>query len=429
MGLFRKNSRVENRQLFPYISEVFASGVFAPEKNPVVDRVVSKIANSISILPIRLYTHTKNGTTEAFWNNTSKLLYDPSVEESSVLFWKTLTRHILLAGNGYIFKHRDRNEVLSLELIDPTRVTVRRTPTGRKVYVICGARGGEYTDEDVIHIPYTGEGYNGTYGVSPCEVHREVVMQNDIISEYISNFFGNRFGSRIALELGDQFQPGSQKLEKLLQEFRAYYQTFIVGAKNAGKPLIAPPNTKLSLLQESSNVQSDTNTIFRNSCNQIYSIFNVPPEVMDSSQSKYNSLEQKNQDFLNDCIRPLTLHIAQCLEKGLLLPSDIALFIEWDYTALLETDRQKAMDFYGGAFERGIITLNEARSKLNFPPVSDEKVGSTLWVQSSMLPNTAENIDAFLAKSKIALKEAEVTADKNEAKLTDHNGNAKDMLS
>ena len=149
---------------------------------------------------------------------------------------------------------------------------------------------------------------------------------------------------------------------------------------------------------------------------------------MDSSQSKYNSLEQKNQDFLNDCIRPLTLHIAQCLEKGLLLPSDITLFIEWDYTALLETDRQKAMDFYGGAFQRGIITLNEARSKLNFPPVSDEKVGNTLWVQSSMLPNTAENIDAFLAKSKIALKEAEATADKNEEKLTDHNGNNRDML-
>ena len=135
MGLFRKN-RTETRQLFPYISEVFGSGVFSAEHNPSVDRVVSKIANSVSILPIRLYTHTKNGRTEAFWNPVSKLLKDPSVEESPVLFWKTLVRQILLTGNGYIFKHSVGNEVLSLELIDPSRVTVKRSPMGRKLFYV-----------------------------------------------------------------------------------------------------------------------------------------------------------------------------------------------------------------------------------------------------------------------------------------------------
>ena len=427
MGLFRKN-RTETRQLFPYISEVFGSGVFSAEHNPSVDRVVSKIANSVSILPIKLYTHTKNGRMEAFWNPVSKLLKDPSVEESPVLFWKTLVRQILLTGNGYIFKHSDGNEVLSLELIDPSRVTVKRSPIGRKLFYVSGTRGGQFTDDDIIHIPYTGEGYNGTTGKSPCEVHSNIIRQNDIISEYISIFFNNSVGSRIILELGDKFEPGSQKLEKLMQELRQYFQAFVTGAQNAGKPMIAPPNTTMKLMEQSSNVQSDTQAIYKASCNQIYGIFNVPPEVLDSSQSKYNSLEQKNQDFLTDALRPLTLHIAECLKKGLVNPEDTNLFLEWDYTALIETDRQKAMDFYGGAFQKGILSLNEARAKLSLPPVDNDIVGNTLWIQSSMIPNTEDNINSILAKSKLALKEAETTAEKNEDKMNDHNGTMKDSL-
>lgn len=423
MGLFRKN-KTETRQLFPYITEVFGSGVFSSEYNPSVDRVVSKIANSVSILPIKLYTHTRYGRTEAFWNPVSKLLYDPSVEESPVLFWKTLVRQILLTGNGYIFKHKVDGEVLSLELVDPCRVTVRRTPIGRKIFNISGARGGIYTEDDIIHIPYTGEGYNGTTGKSPCEIHKELIRQNDIISEYISIFFNNSVGSRIVLELGDKFEPGSQKLEKLMQELRQYFQAFVTGANNAGKPMIAPPNTTMKLMEQSSNVQSDTQAIYKASCNQIYGIFNVPPEVLDSSQSKYNSLEQKNQDFLTDCLRPLTLHIAECLKKGLIAPEEGALFLEWDYTALIETDRQKAMDFYSGGFQKGILTLNEARNKLGLPPVDNETVGNTIWIQSSMIPNTEENIKAILAKSKIAL----TTSEKNEDKFSNHNGNAKDSI-
>ena len=124
----------------------------------------------------------------------------------------------------------------------------------------------------------------------------------------------------------------------------------------------------------------------------------------------------------------MTLHIAECLRKGLVNPEDTNLFLEWDYTALIETDRQKAMDFYGGAFQKGILSLNEARAKLSLPPVDNDIVGNTLWIQSSMIPNTEDNINSILAKSKLALKEAETTAEKNEDKMNDHNGTMKDSL-
>ena len=65
---------------------------------------------------------------------------------------------------------------------------------------------------------------------------------------------------------------------------------------------------------------------------------------------------------------------------------------------------------------------------MSLPPVDNDIVGNTLWIQSSMIPNTEDNINSILAKSKLALKEAETTAEKNEDKMNDHNGTMKDSL-
>ena len=130
MGLFnfsrKKNSGVETRQFMPFLQSVFSNGTFRAEYNLAVDNAVSLIANTISTLPVRLYTFTKTGHTEAWWNPISQLLRQPAVEETRLLFYKTLVRQLLLSGNAYIFLHRYEGKIMSLELIDPTFVTVLR---------------------------------------------------------------------------------------------------------------------------------------------------------------------------------------------------------------------------------------------------------------------------------------------------------------
>ena len=430
MGLFsrKKKSEVENRNFFPLVQQIWGTGLFKPETNLAVDNAVSLIANTISSLPLRLYQYTKSGRQEAWWHPVAQLLRDPCVEESSLLFWKTLIRSMLCTGNAYIFMHKSKGEILSLEVIDPMRIRVDRSESGRKLFIITGERGGTYTERDVLHIPYYSEGYNGTIGMSPARVHFATVRKNDLIAEYIAVFFNNGIGSRLLVELDkDDYKAGSPKMDKLLQEFTTYFNKFVLGVDNANRPIITPPSTKISKIEQSNNVQGQVLELYQDSCNEVYRIFNVPAEVIDSRQSKYGSLEQKNADFLNVCIRPLCMHICQILAKSLLDARDQQnMFFEYDYGALLETDPAKKAEYNLKLFQGGMLSLNELREALGWGPVKNETEGETRWIPSSLIPLTESNIESILAKSKLALNQM-TTAEKNEDKLANHNGDGRDM--
>lgn len=423
MGLFSRKK--ETRNFVPLFQNIYGTGLFAAERNLAVDNAVSIIANTISTLPIKLYTYTKSGHTEAWWNPVSRLLKDPAVEETALLFYKTLVRHILLSGNGFVFMHKHQDQVLSLEIIDPSYIQVRRSQSGRKIFQITGERGGVYSENEVIHIPYSGEGYNGTFGQSPVNVHKNAIKRNDLIAEYIAVFFNNGIGSRLLVELDkDDYKAGSPKMEKLLQEFTQYFNTFVLGPANANRPIITPPSTKITKIEQGNNQQAQVLDLYRESCSEIYRIFNVPPEVINSSESKYNSLEAKNADFLNLCIRPLCMHITGCLEKSLLVPGSRE-YIEYDWSSLLETDPAKKAEYELKLFHGGAITLNELRSSLNYSAVENEVEGNTKWIPSNLVPLTEDNINAYLAKSKAELIG---TAEKQEDKeLEGHNMSGRDM--
>ena len=405
MGLFSRNknkSKVEHRQFMPYVQNVWSSGIFAPEKNPCVDTAISKIANTISIIPMTLMVHSAKEDKEAYWDPTYSLLKDPCVEETQQLFLKTLVRHVL-NGNAYIFKHKNYDgEVVALELVDPSVVQVTRTESGRKLYnLYSGERGGVYTDRDIIHIPYTGEGYNGTTGKGPAQVHQDVIKRNWIIGEYIAMFFDNSMPSRLLVELGDKFEPGSPKMEKVVQEFQEYFEKFVLGQLNIGRPLITPPNSKISMLEMGSNVQSDVLKLYSQSCAEIYRLYNIPPAVILNEENKYNSLAQKQQDFLVSCIQPLATHIGQALVKGLVDPGylDVS-YIRWDYGAMTDTDTSAKVDYISKLLHGGIYTLNEARQSLGLATVENQVEGDTRWMPSNLMPLTEEVIDSYMAKSK-----------------------------
>lgn len=410
MGLFnRKKSKQETRQFMPYIQNVWSSGIFAPEKNPCIDTAISKIANTISILPMTLMVHSANEDKEAFWDPTYQLLKDPCVEETQQLFLKTLIRHVL-NGNAYVFKHKNADgEVLSLELVDPSVVQVTRTQDGRKLFnLYSGEKGGVYTESDIIHIPYTGEGYNGTTGKGPASVHQDVIKRNWIIGEYIAMFFDNSMPSRLLVELGEKFEPGSPKMDKVVQEFQEYFQKFVLGQLNMNRPLITPPNSKISLLEMGSNVQSDVLKLYEQSCAEIYRLYNIPPAVILNEENKYNSLGQKQQDFLVSCIQPLCTHIGQALIKGLIDPVyQTVSYIRWDYSAMTETDTSAKVDYISKLLHNGIFTLNEARQSLGLSTVDNDTEGNTRFIPSNLMPLTEETIDSYMAKSKIALQESE----------------------
>ena len=425
MGLFnRKKSNTEIRQFFPLFNQYFGTSLFSVEKCAAVDTAVSRISNTISTLPLEMFQYTSRGIQDIWSNPLAKLLKNPAVEESATLFYQTLVRHLLIRGNAYVFKHRNnRGEVICLEIIDPMCIRVDRFDDGRKRYNITGQRGGIYTDRDIIHIPLLGEGYNGTVGMSPCDAHRDIIRQNMLIQEFIAITINHGIGSRLLIELDkDNFKPGSSKLQALVQEFSEYCAKFIYGQENAQKPIITPPGTKIGTIELPDLVKTEIVKLYDASCNAVYLLFNVPPEVINSKEQKYGSLSAKYEDFLRISIHPLCSHIAKCFEKSLFEPEQLnSCFLKFNYDSLLDTDREKKIDSALKEYHGGILTLNETRRKLGLQSVEDDIEGETRIIPSNEMPWTAENISAFMARSKLALAELQ-----EDQQLNHNDGQIKD---
>lgn len=413
MGLFdrfRKKTDIESRQFFPLINQTFGTGYFSAEKNAAVDRAVSRIANTISTLPIEMYQWTSKGIRDVWSDPIAKLLKNPAVEETYTLFWQTAIRHLFFKGNLYIFKHRNqKGDVVCLEIIDPTFVLVTRAEDGRKLYHISGQRGGVYTDRDVIHIPLAKEGYGGTIGTSPLVIHNDLIQQNSLLQEFISLTLNRGVGSRLLITLDkDVYKIGSQKVAQLVSEFSEYMQKFVYGQENAMKAIITPPSTTIGTIELPDLVKSEICNLYDITCNQIYQIFDVPPEVINSKEIKYNSLEQKYQDFLRTAIHPLCSHIAECLEKSLFPPEYMGTyFLKFNYESLLDVDREKKIEGVIKQYHGGILSLNESRRKLGLQSVDDDVAGETRIIPSNEMPFNADTIESFMAKSKLALQEYE----------------------
>ena len=72
---------------------------------------------------------------------------------------------------------------------------------------------------------------------------------------------------------------------------------------------------------------------------------------------------------------------------------------------MLETDITSTIDYLTKEVQSGLITINEARSKIGESSIGPE--GDYHFMPSGYVPVTMDNINAYFAKSKIELQKAQ----------------------
>ena len=179
--------RRKQRSFFPEttISAPMGGLLFPADRNPTVSACVDKISKTLSTLPLQVYRETRSGMELAKGNPLYLALEDPSYEETPTLFYRTMYRFLLFKGNVFLFKLKSGSgRIVGFTLVDPNRVKVSRSEDRRKRYNIDGVY---YTDNEILHIPYPGAGYNGTEGKSPIEVHRDLIELDNRLLLYVNN--------------------------------------------------------------------------------------------------------------------------------------------------------------------------------------------------------------------------------------------------
>lgn len=365
--------------------------------NPTSEACIRKVTATLAPLTIDLYTHRKGGGRSLAWDHAlSRALKNPNRSTTPVQFWASIVDDIM-RGNAYIRIIRAGSSIILDRLNrDDVRLSVI---DGRKIYTYAGST---LYENDVLHIPYPfyqrriNSAYDIYEGVSPADQFRDLIDLDNQLTAHIKMYFGNSPGKRLAIEMGDTYKD--KKVDQAYASLLPQIQKYLLGAANSGRPMIAPHDTKLSMLDGTQNLYEDIKSLKEMVEREISLAYGVPYSLL-SEQNKYDSLDANKIQFLSDTIQPLGTHIEQSFNR-LLNPAETALYCEYDYSAMLKSDPTETAAYLSKLVGAGLYTINEARDALGMEAVDG---GDVPLVPANLWPYTPDNQDAFFAKAKVAL--------------------------
>lgn len=328
---------------------------------------VTLIANDIGKLRQRLMTLDANG----IWKETSSpsfspVLRKPNNYQNHIQFKQWWQTSKLTKGNAYGLKLRDnRGIVTGIYILDPDKVTVLVAENG-DVYYQCN--GDDLNDisagitvpaSDIIHDRMNCL-FHPLVGISPlyaCALAacQSLKMQNDS-----STFFEN--GARPG---GILSAPGAIS-DETAARLKAHWDANYTG-QNAGRVAVVGDDLKFQQMKMSA---TDSQLIeqFNLTAEMICTAFHVPAsKVGVGATPAGTTAAQENQKYYSDCLQSLLEEYEACLDDGLSLPSGYG--VDVDETGLLRMDEATTITTLSAGVKGSIMTTNEARKRLNLPPV------------------------------------------------------------
>jgi HK97 family phage portal protein len=256
--------------------------------------------------------------------------------------WKQLmVSHALPIGNGYSAIDRDgAARPLALLPLDPETVTPVRE-NGRLLYlVMVNGEARRVAAEDMFHL--RGFNYDGLIGYS---VHRKAAESLGLTlaaRKYGAVFFRNDARPNVAVEVPRTLT------EPQKQDLRKAWDTSGDGLERRHKIAILENGVKL---QTFSIVAKDAqlHETRKFGAKEIALFLGVPPHKLgDSDKAAYNSLEQENQDHLDDGLDPWLVRIEEeCWDK-------------------LLTEQEKADETHEVCFDRKKLIRADMTARSNY---------------------------------------------------------------
>ncbi len=347
---------------------------------PAVWYAVSKISGHVSQLPLCVHKRLdEGGADKAYSHPAYRLLKTrPNPYMTAAQFKETLMVHALIWGNAKAAIVRDgQGNPIELLIIDPTQSTtvyhegskihtVNLTPHERLNAFNEGyeAKTLIIEDKDVLHIP--GLGANGVNGLQLFEVAKNSIGLGLAAEKATNKDFAN--GSRPGIML--EAPRSAFRDKKDADEFLSSFNTWHKGLDNVGRAGLIRENMKVHTLSHADTASSwvEQRKFQRQ---EIALLFQLEGILGDDESVSYNSMEQKNLNYLSNCLMRWLVRIEQeCDEKLLSGRQKRADSHYWKFNtaALLRADYKTTVEALGLAITHRIISPNEARAKLDMNP-------------------------------------------------------------
>jgi HK97 family phage portal protein len=351
----------------------------------VVWACIRLLCENISSLPLVLYRLNASGAPERAESNLLfSVLHDrPNPEFSALEFWEGVIFGLCMRGNAFAeVARRFDGSVISLTLLDPDRVSVRRTAENVREYRYADRNGVRIIPhEEMFHVRGFGPGLD--LGLSPIAYGARSMGLAIAAEKSAARAFAR--GGRPTGFVGWKDEEKSPTPDQWGRIKELYFGEEARKDRDSDVMPLPP-----GMIYTSTGLTPDDAQLLESRGFDVEVLcrwFLVQP-VMIGHTSKSTSfgagLEQQNLWFLNRTLGPYLSRITDAISHQLLLPADRkSHYAEHDTRRLLQTDSLTRAKFYQALVGAPIITVNEARREENLPP---KEGGDVLRTQMQNIP-------------------------------------------
>lgn len=162
-----------------------------------------------------------------------------------------------------------------------------------------------------------------------------------------------------------QGYPGSETIQRMREYFKARMQ----GSENAGEiPMLSDDAEWVQLSQTARDM--DFLSTMRETAKYVASALGVPLPLIDNDASTFNNLEQAKERLYTDTVIPIVNELLAELNNWLLprFADGLEFRIDMDAIPALEGLRERMFNRAVTAYDKGLLTLQEARELMGYEP-------------------------------------------------------------
>lgn len=341
--------------------------------NETIFSVITRLSNTVSSLPLKLYSNY-----DVVHNEASDILTNaPNNNMHSFDFINKMEVSRNETGNAYAIIFRDiRMQVESLIPVDPSFVTPFINNDDDELwYEVVGVKGTYYFHNmNMVHIKHI-TGAPRWAGISPIDVLKNTLQYDKAVQEF----------SLSEMEKKDSFfltygaNISEEKKKQVTDNFREFY-------RENGGILFREPGVEIDQMKKE-YFASDTLKSERITRSRVANVFNVPVSFLnDAEGNSYSSNEQMMIQFVQMALTPIVRQYEQEFKRKLLTPEERkqGLYFKFSLGGLLRGDTNARTQFYQSGIRSGYLKPDDARRLEDLPPEGGS--ADKLWISGDLYP-------------------------------------------
>lgn len=341
-----------------------------------VSACVNILAQSVAMLPLKVYRTTPMGAEEALDHPLAPLLKRKPGAAQTSYQWRAWCQTCLgLGGNAYSRIFRDTfAQVQRIEPLKASDVEPRLLPSGELAYRVNGERR-LLAAYEVLHLRALST--DGYVGRSPLHDMRESIGLAMVAEQFSAATFAN--GNR---QPGVIKGPPTMSREKAL-EFLKYWQEQYAGTGNGGKTPMFFGGVEWASAGFS-NHDAELLSARRFQVEEIARVYRVPLTLlqsMEKSTSFGTGIAELSRGYVTYTLNPWLVNWEQELEDKLLTEAEksAGMFVKFNVAALLRGSPLEQAQKAEVERRARLITVNEYRAQCDLNEFPDTGANSPDW--------------------------------------------------